>query len=382
MKGMVWDYIVDTKLDVNDKYHTFKPKPNLPRGLTSGLFYDLRKPMTAAGYDVTSEAAAKHRTRETIQVKYIKEICDSLEIRRIAIGILAGEAGHLFYRGNHYAVSLDDLGDLKNLGVIILIIEKRGIAELLRNVLKPYGIAVLSTQGFLTENAVDLQYLASEVGGKVAILTDYDISGIMISQQVPEVPRIGIDGDTTLRELNILNRKADLEEVYIPGKTHLKAVENNNDDLEIPIDLDYLKEKRIEIDVVLREVGPKRFAKWIMAKLTEIFGSEELEYNRSINMPKVQDFAPNPLRRLNSLVLNRVREVLQPEINERMVMLSHYIPDEEGGLIDDVEKYESDISNQLQKIIDESDKLGAISDAILELIKKHEPEEAEDEDEE
>lgn len=164
MKGFVWDYIVDEKFDVDPKSHRFKPKQGLPRGLTSGVFYDLRKPLEEGGYDVTSRKAAKHRTRETIQVAYIKDICDLLEIRRIEIGILAGEAGHLFYRGEHYAVSLDDLGSLKKLGVIILIIEKRGIAELLRDVLKPYGIAVLSTQGFLTENALDLQDLASEVG--------------------------------------------------------------------------------------------------------------------------------------------------------------------------------------------------------------------------
>ena len=152
MKGMVWDYIVDNKLEVDPKTHKFRPKPDLPRGLTSGVFYDLRKPLEAAGHDVTSKAAAEHKTRETIQVAYIKDICDSLEIRRIDIGIMAGEVGHLYYRGEHYAISLDELDSLKRLGVIILIIEKRGIAELLRFVLKPYGIAVLSTQGFLTRS--------------------------------------------------------------------------------------------------------------------------------------------------------------------------------------------------------------------------------------
>ena len=89
-----------------------------------------------------------------------------MEIRRADIGILAGEAGHLFYRGKHYAISLDDLSELKLKGVIILIIEKRGIAELLRYIAAPYGIALLSTQGFLTENAVDLAYLAEKYWGK------------------------------------------------------------------------------------------------------------------------------------------------------------------------------------------------------------------------
>ena len=142
MKGFVWDYIVDEKLDVLPDMH-FKPKGGLPRILTSDVFYDLRKPLEAAGYDVTSKQAADRKTRQTIQVQYIKEICDSLEIRRVDIGILAGEAGHLFYRGEHFAISLDELDSLKLKGVIILIIEKRGIAELLRYIATPYGIALL-----------------------------------------------------------------------------------------------------------------------------------------------------------------------------------------------------------------------------------------------
>ena len=83
MKGFVWDYIVDLKLDVMPDLH-FKPKKGLPRILTSDVFYDIRKPLEEAGYDVTSREAANRKTRQTIQVQYIKEICDSLEIRRAA----------------------------------------------------------------------------------------------------------------------------------------------------------------------------------------------------------------------------------------------------------------------------------------------------------
>lgn len=53
MKGFVWDHIVDLKLDVLPDMH-FKPKVGLPRILTSDVFYDLRKPLLVAGYDVTS----------------------------------------------------------------------------------------------------------------------------------------------------------------------------------------------------------------------------------------------------------------------------------------------------------------------------------------
>src|SRR5687767_1232627 len=80
MKGFVWDHIVDLKLEVMPDMR-FRPKSNLPRILTSDVFYDLRKPLAEAGYDVTSKEAAERKTRQTIQVQYIKDICDSLEIR-------------------------------------------------------------------------------------------------------------------------------------------------------------------------------------------------------------------------------------------------------------------------------------------------------------
>ena len=44
MKGFVWDYILDLKLDVLPVMR-FRPKKGLPRILTSNVFYDLRKPL-------------------------------------------------------------------------------------------------------------------------------------------------------------------------------------------------------------------------------------------------------------------------------------------------------------------------------------------------
>jgi hypothetical protein len=215
--------------------------------------------------------------------------------------------------------------------------------------------------------------LASEVGGKIAILTDYDISGIMIAQQVPEVPRIGIDGDLTLRELDILDKKADVEEIYIPGQTHLKAVEENIDDLEEPVDLEYLKYKRIEIDAVLREVGPERFANWIVARLEELFGCEQLDYNRSIKIPDANQFVPYELRELNTVVIDRIKEVLGSERYSAFNKLAHYTPDDEGGLIGDVEEYEDQLFDDLQDVVDEHADTRPIVRDIKRLLKKFGP---------
>ena len=367
MKGFVWDYIVDLKLDVLPDMH-FKPKKDLPRILTSNVFYDLRKPLGEAGIDVTSKEALEKRRRQIIQVQYIKEICDSLEIRRAEIGILAGEAGHLFYRGNHYAISLDDLGKLKELGVIILIIEKRGIGEMLRHLAAPYGIALLSTQGFLTENALDLAYLAENAGAKVAILTDYDISGIVIAHQIPEVLRIGIDEDT-LHDLGILNKIHDLEEYYEPNKNQLKTVEEDVDGDYVDVDLDYLKEMRIEIDAVMREVGQDQFWEWIVTKLQDGLG-EDLNYNRAIDIPQANEFVPDELDTFYNLVVDKIGNVLEPEREVKEKELEHYDASTEG-IIENVSEYEESMRDDFWTVVDEKANVETIVKDLKKLIKKH-----------
>jgi hypothetical protein len=367
MKGFVWDHIVDLKIEATPDMH-FKAKKNLPRILTSDVFYDLRKPLEEAGYDVTSKEAANRKTRQTIQVQYIKEICDSLDIRRVDIGILAGEAGHLFHRGEHYAISLDELDSLKLKGVIILIIEKRGIAELLRYISAPYGIALLSTQGFLTENAVDLAYLAERTGAKVAILTDYDISGIVIAHQVPEVFRIGIN-EETLENLGILKKRKGLEEYYSPNPSHLKTVEENTDRDFVDVDLDYLKDKRIEINAVMKEVGRASFWKWIVTKLENEFG-DDLNYMRAIDIPKADEFVPGELREFNTLVINKIRDVLEPERRIKEKELIHYNAFSEG-IIEDVSKYEDALRDEFQDVVEERSNVEIIVRDLKRLIKKH-----------
>jgi hypothetical protein len=367
MKGFVWDHIVDLKLDVLPDMH-FKPKGGLPRILTSDVFYDLRKPLEAAGYDVTSKRSAERKTRQTIQVQYIKEICDSLKIRRVDVGILAGEAGHLFYRGEHFAISLDELDSLKLKGVIILIIEKRGIAELLRPIAEPYGIALLSTQGFLTENAIDLAYLASSTGAKVAILTDYDISGIVIAHQVPEVPRIGIDKET-LDDLNILNRQQDLEEYYTPNPSHKKTVEEDINGDFLDVDLNYLSDKRIEINAIMKEVGRERFWQWIVSKLEGLFG-KDLNYNRAVHIPEAREFVPHELRILNILLIDKISAILEPERKAKYWELNHYDVTA-GGMIEDVYDYEKGIREEFQNIVKDRGDMEAILEDITKLIKKY-----------
>ena len=83
-----------------------------------------------------------------------------------------------------------------HLGTDMLIIEKEGVAEVLSPFAEKMGIALLNTRGFLTEYASMLSNLSKENGCNVAILTDFDVSGLLLARKVPGVFRIGIDFGT------------------------------------------------------------------------------------------------------------------------------------------------------------------------------------------
>ena len=178
MKYYVGDYIHERLQKVLEDSELLRHK----RILTSDVFYDLRSTLEANGIDVTStNAIIKKKRRVKIQNEYILEVCRDLGIKRRHAGIITGDAGYLYFRGQRYAVSLDELDTLKHKGTDIIIIEKQGIAEKLRYKADSYGIALLSTRGFLTENALNLSELADINGAKIAILTDNDISGKVIA---------------------------------------------------------------------------------------------------------------------------------------------------------------------------------------------------------
>jgi hypothetical protein len=59
--------------------------------------------------------------------------------------IYAGYVGYLYFRGVRYAVSLDELDNLRYFATDILIIEKEGIAKVLSPLAAYSGIALLST---------------------------------------------------------------------------------------------------------------------------------------------------------------------------------------------------------------------------------------------
>jgi hypothetical protein len=66
----------------------------------------------------------------------------------------------------------------------------------------------------------------------------------------------------------------------------IKTVEKKVEDDERfkNVDIEFLKDKRIEIDAILAQVGDERFWEYIMSRLKEIFPTRN--YNRAISLPE------------------------------------------------------------------------------------------------
>jgi hypothetical protein len=356
MKDFVRDYIQKRIEDINNNPAL---KTAGGRITLSDVFYDLRKPMEEAGWEPEGWNHPKRRRRQKIQVTYVKQVCDELGITRASIGIIAGEAAHMYFRGRRHSVGIDELNTLKHKGTDILIIEKEGIAEQLRHLAANYGIALIHGRGFLTEYASELSSLANKDGGNIAILTDFDDSGITIALQMPNIPRIGIDFDT-LEELGISDKLEELEEMYKPDN-HLTYIKNEHPEIR---NLGYLEEKRIEINAVRNNVGSERFWEWIVSKLEESFPARD--YNRAIRIPLASDFTPLLLEKLNNVVEGKIAGVLTPLIEGHEAKLSGY-----HGFMDNVRQYEIDLFDEFQDKIDEDGNIVPILKDISKIVHKY-----------
>jgi hypothetical protein len=136
-----------------------------------------------------------HLTRKYLQ-GLVRTICNRLGVKREDLGIYEATRAQLYFRSGIYDVSLEQLEEIKKKGADILIIEKEGVVELLIPHADKYGFALCYTKGFLTDNAKKFCELASSAGGNIAILTDLDMSGLLIAGKVPDMRRIGITLDT------------------------------------------------------------------------------------------------------------------------------------------------------------------------------------------
>ena len=340
------------------------------------MFYYLRPILEKAGIKIGKT------TRKTIQGQYIKIICKELGVIRADLGIVAADRAQLYFKERWYDVGIDELETLVHFGVDVLIIEKEGVVQTLSKFADKYGIGLVNTRGFLTENVSILSKLVKRAGGNVAILTDFDISGMLIAIKAPKnIPRIGVDFHT-LEYFGIGTSSSslrELEENYKPENSHLKAVDKyvekimENNELEDPYNLvsniDYLLHKRIEIDSVTKHVGNAEFWKFIIDKLRQAFPTRN--YNRAIDIPS--HIIPESLEMLTNLVEKKVTKILEPHVKERKEHFENY-----KGFVP-VREFEETIVKDFKDIVDNNNKeddksIAELLDDVLNIVIKYDNE--------
>ena len=369
-------YVLEYLLDRDEQVQTNPKLLTTERVNLDDIWYDLRQ-----NKFVPNQIEITTYTRATVK-GYIIELCDLLGKTRQELGIIAQAYATVYFRQNLYDVAIDELDTLKDLGAYVVIIEKEGIVETLKPFADENGVALVTSHGFLTENATELSNLIGSVGGNVAILTDYDISGILIALNVPDIHRIGVD----LKTLEYFGFGTDreslkqFEEAYTPVESHKKAVVEKAAKAEVisnavysellsSKNLAYLSEKRIEINAIKSVVGNERLWEFIKYSLNLIF--EDTDYNRAINVFQIaEDVWPTEVLQFNAAIAEKKAKVLKEKRDAYWNKLDGYtMPEpehtesdgsnvygEEIGFIE-VEKYESKVTEDFKEAIKKNEEL-------------------------
>ena len=329
--------------------------------------------------------------RETI-TGYIRDLCKAVGVTRESLGIFAGARAELYFDGVWSSVSFGKKGKLAEKGTDIVCIEKQGVPEVLTEWADKYGIALLNSRGHLTEYGKDLMEEARKFGALVVIMVDYDLPGIKIASETPtDMPWIGVNDETleyfhlTRDEVSILAESNQYERYItklVEDGKHLLNSKNDNagkvDTRFEGVDLEFLSDRRIEIDAILAKVGAERFFEFILHNLKQI--SPTRDYNRATNLSTkfydkdTIDILPTPVRKLLDHIqitsdaaaaetknkihseLARVKGFLEVQNKKKEIktrLAQSLVEDENMKVI--ITKCEELIKSELKGVLDEND---------------------------
>ena len=311
---------------------------------------DLRTTQQGLYYKIRKRMGGKMGIKRKSFISAIREESEALGRRRDELGIIAAVRAEMYFRGSVYPVSLANIGELAGKGSDILLVEKEGITLALEPYAQDRGVALVNSRGFIVEYADDLMKLSEQGNANIFQLTDYDASGLLISQNAADIPRIGVDPDT-LDSLGLWI--GDVSERYNPPKKHMKA---------LPPELrKRVQEERIEIDSVLAEVGPERLWAHLEDRMTELAPRRDLtrSLDLSINLPGMINEPLGWLTRSLKALGEPRRSVLQLGLQAW------------SGGFQDIFKIEDEIQAEITASIAKDQRTQELAAALEELVANH-----------
>lgn len=315
-KNSIEDYLIELLSERRNAVQQDSSLKIKARWTQSTVWYRLRPILLHNGVEPSKTWS---ETRLYVQGMINKVCKQEFGVPREALGIIASARAVMYHAGKSQRVNLDMVKELAKNGTDIIFVEKEGIVDVLTSYADEYGIALVNTQGRLTEYGKDLIEAAKVSGANVAILTDYDALGIQIAEGSRiQIPRIGIDRDTIryfqqhgYQELS----EDDVEEEYEPNKNAIDPVALlaiSDSQRYRYIDAEYLRSKRIELDSMMAIVGAKGLWEYISHQLKIKF-PEGRNYNRVISMPQPDKLFPREVQDFIYYVRSFVSKLLSSE---------------------------------------------------------------------
>ncbi len=340
----------------------------------NSFYYFLRTIFLKNGIDPTIEG---RHFRRTI-TNQTDKICRELGTTREDLLIIADARATFYYNNQKYEVSLKNIEEnqLYLRGTDVIIIEKAALCNLLAPLAAKAGIALIDTKGYVVQYAKKLSDRAQKYGGHIAMITDFDSDGLLMSVNVHDyvdrgIYRIGIDFETIdelkqmYPELSEELSRQSLQERYTPGNSFKKLKHlhtwNKEEYTLYRKSQEFIWQFRIEIDSVQRAVGYRKLWAFIIKKLEERF--PERNYNRVIHLPETV-FLDIYLQ-LGNLLTEKVKpelDILKEEIRETL--------GEFRGFLDNVSDNEETLKRYFKQEINnsKSSNLSDILNKIKELV--------------
>jgi molecular chaperone DnaK (HSP70) len=301
----------------------------------------------------------------------IRELAVELHVTREQLGIIASPRAVMYFGGVWSAVSFDSIKTLATKGTDIIFVEKLDIVEVFTEYADKYGIALVNSQGHLTEYGKDLVKETKKTGGHVVIFTDYDASGIKIVKDIPtEIPRLGVDQEM-LDHFGLDKNDDSIRLLKPPPENQInpirevveKARESYGDKRFENIDLEFLEKYKVEIDAVLAAVGSERLWQYLMDKIKKLFPKRD--YNKAISTEvDLSAHYPTAIRNLNAYIKSCAESLTSREKEK----IKAELKDVEGFI--DVEEKREEIDKRLGKLLEDDEHLKDIASKVDEMVKK------------